>query len=391
MATLEELRRQVDAAWRPMPVHGRPPLDGLEGTVGCMKCGEMFSMTLGSVLPFISARDSRGFLCLPCLELINRARTHVGLETFPVPLVGYRGAALSDAADEFTHDEWLGEVDGRRLIRFAASRIPAQHLGLVLASVAACGWSHVHRFAPSEWRPALALAALRAWCHGEATQTELESALECLKQLRGSTDRRTNPAAHDAHAAIGCALEAVLLRGTKRAVNAAIAVVENLVCAEVEEADARGVLTRDTRDQKLEATAQLIRQQLPWPATASDRWELTLGLAMSGGAALRIDGWNIGDAVSLEEFGQLSGPRAVAFDAAQVGRSEHVDLLPSLPAIKVRAPVAQDEESSDEDTTPPVQRIVNTVKEVAELGKQVLWVSVGTFFVFSLLVHACSR
>lgn len=278
-------------------------LDGIEGSTGCMKCGELFSMTLGRVLPFVSARGARGFLCQPCLEQVNHARVTLRLEPFPVPLVGYRGRALNGTPGLLSATDWARATDGRELIRFAAPRIPPQHLGLVLASLAASAWHHFHQFAPHEHRPALGLGALRAWCVGEMTAAELRSVVDEVKQAARCTHRLDTPVPHNSVMAIWAALEAAVAAHPGRTSSEASAVVEYVVCTHVEDANARGGLTRATRDEQLEALAKHIRRQVPWPAVASSRWECAPGVAFSGGAVLRLDGWEIGDAVTLEEFG----------------------------------------------------------------------------------------
>lgn len=408
--TLEEAQRLLDSAWQQMDLRGRAPFEGIEGSIGCMRCGESFSMTLGSVMPFTHSSGSQGFLCLPCLEKLNQVRVSVQLNAFPVQLVGYRGRALSSAPVPLSTAQWAMAVDGRELLRFAAPRIPPQHLGLVLASLAASSWRHLHAFAPGDPRPALAIAALRAWCHGEATVAELASAIEGVKQTSRAIDQRSNPAPKHAVMAIWNALEAAISSAEGRSeiparaaglVRAVSSVVESVVCAEVEDANARGLITRATREQQLQSTATLIRRQLPWPAVASNRWEATPGLAVSGAAVLRLDGWEIGDAVTIEEFKTMSGPRAVAFDAAQLGRSDH--LGSPWPSEAAKAPdtapppplpqptrrwwqTSPESEARGEEALEPLRRLCRGVDRFFETLMRVLFISVGVLILVALLV-----
>lgn len=387
-----------------MVLRGRPLFDGVEAAIGCMKCGEMFSMTLGSVFPFTNSGGQQGFMCLPCLEELNHARVGLRLSPFPVPLVGYRGRPVSDEPESLTLRQWRSVTDGRELIRFAAPRIPPQHLGLVLASLAASSWSKFHQLAPEDLRPALAIGTLRAWCHGEATAKDLGLALEEVRVVARSIDPRRDPAAKHAVAAVWSALEAVLMSiqsgprlAVKKLANEVSRLVESVVCAEVEDANTRGVITRETREQQLGATARLIRSQLPWPATPSSRWEASPGIAISGGAVLRIDNWEIGDAVTMDEFNGLSGPRAVAFDAAQLGCAEHLGSewqvdSPEVPVFVHPAPVPsprQPEPSPQVSEAPKKRnRLVRTLDQFFETLKQAFLIGAVLLYLAFLIMNS---
>lgn len=322
----EQDREKLDAAWRPVvprPVAGLPAAADL-GT-DCLRCKGWFEMRVERLMLFEHRSTRRGYLCLPCLDHLNENRVALGLSAFPVPILGYHGGEFTSWPGPLAPVEWAAGRDGRRLLQYAAGRIPPQHVGLLLTSLALTVCPRLAEEAPF----AFGIATLRAWCHGEASAAELERAFPLLQ---GEALDELPPATVYAFRAIGEALVLAFFvaRSESKRVspgffgNQAAHVLEQLIRSAVEDASERGVLERETREVLLDRAAKLVRAQLPFPHEASIRWERSPGLAIAGMAVLRIDGWEIGDAVSLDEFSSLSGPRAVAFDAAQSGREEFV-------------------------------------------------------------------
>lgn len=225
-----------------------------------------------------------------------------------------------------TPEGWRSSDDPRALLCFAASCIPREHLALVLAELAEATVYYWYVRYPLDWRLAWAVATLRAWCFGHATNDELERARDQV------LDARVLPLS-DGHAdqAARAAATCVVACTTASLCRTMTAVVEprdldsmglpDLLAGAAHFAALAAQHGFDGDASAYEAThrrlADLTRRLIAFPARPNEEWLATPGLAFSGDAMLRLDGRKIGDVVPRDDFARLSAERAVAFDAAQ--------------------------------------------------------------------------
>lgn len=225
-----------------------------------------------------------------------------------------------------TPANWLSSSDARELLGFAAPRIPREHLSLVLAEMAESTVYYWSVRYPLDWRLAWGVATLRAWCFGHASTEELKRARDLVLEahrLPFSDSHVDQGARAAATCVVGCTTVPL-----QRAANSIAQPVDlgfvglpDLVADAAHHASLAVQHGFDGEASSYAASqvrlADLIRRLIPFPALANRQWVGSPGIAFAGEVILRIDGRKIGDVVRREEFNQLSGARAVAFDAAQ--------------------------------------------------------------------------
>jgi hypothetical protein len=226
--------------------------------------------------------------------------------------------------------EWRTASDASTLLEHAIPRIPIRHTCLVLAHLAEVLWLDWERKLPADWRPALCLATLRAWCFNEATLAEVDAAREeaRLAWHRVAPGRSRLASPYPAFAAVSAIRSAALYPGCEwlGEVNPkpALEVVRAFITARsVEDAKAHatneahlgGGRVTESPHQRRRAVqrrvsaylADLIRQYVPYPSRRSTTWLVSGSIIYSGDAVLTVDGWRIVQAVSTRPRIPTSG------------------------------------------------------------------------------------
>ena len=227
-----------------------------------------------------------------------------------------------------TPADWLSSEDPKELLRFAAPRVPREHLSLVLAELAEATVYYWYVQYPGDWRPAWAVATLRAWCFGHASDEELRRARDAVLAAveLPDTDSLADQAARAAASCVvSCAsvpLQRAMNKVGQRVDHDSMGLPELVARA----AHSASLATQHGFDGQVASyrashahLAGLVRRLISFPSRSNLEWEATAGVAFAGEVMLRLDGRKIGDVVRREDFGRLSAERAVAFDAAQQG------------------------------------------------------------------------
>jgi hypothetical protein len=237
--------------------------------------------------------------------------------------------------------DWNNSTDSRALLRFAAPRIPRQHLGLVLAELATKAWPHWNKLNPDDWRPAWCTASLRAWCMGELSIEELRRANSAAYAARDEAWRKYAAADADAYAAAAAASAAAYAADADAAAyaaayaaaaaayaaDAAAAAADAAAYAADADASAAAYARWSQRwseefTKELARSAVLVRRLIPYPVESSKKWEVMgHNQRIAGGAMLRLDGWVLVDSVAAADFGK-DARQAIEFDMAAEGLTQ---------------------------------------------------------------------
>lgn len=267
---------------------------------------------------------------------------------------------------------WHERQGATDLMAHAAPLLARQHLALVLAAIASTAWKHWHQRRPDDWSFAWSIALLRAWALGEVHGDELRRGL--VLQLDGlpspafvdPTGRPygsydDNELSRDVLAACAAAaVRALEVVACDDAGRTADAVLFATACAnaraeevsveqsflglldldsELEESEAARGRKRPSRARRrvgreqerlvawamhafrrtsrrsYAASVKTIRALVPWVDAPTTDWRVLGPLIVTGDTLLRVDGWEVLDAVRTDELLQLGAARSVVFDA----------------------------------------------------------------------------
>lgn len=210
-----------------------------------------------------------------------------------------------------TRDQWARLTEPAEMIAEASYTIPKRYLCLVLVELAQPAVERWAKTRPDDWRLALGLAVMRAWCFFLATDGELAHAEWVVSSMRegaGSSASRDDAAIASVER---CLRIASLPESGERATTPDGLAEAAFWCVRAVQY-AQGLEGPAGR-----ALVPLVRQRIVYTPDVERDWLPNPGIVFAGAAVLRIDGREIGDVVPRWEFETLSAERSVAFDRAQ--------------------------------------------------------------------------
>jgi hypothetical protein len=257
----------------------------------------------------------------------RRRKFAARMAKMPAPAsTGTTRLGLFQEPRSLTYAEWLAAAEPERLLEHAVPRLSAQHTCLLLATIAERAWPAWHRLHPDDWRFALSVATLRAWCLGEASLEDLGEVKRATHLQRGQFKTRDDREIF-ARSPTLCGLQVIwnameCARTESKEVRlssalASLRAVQRLALAD--DAKMQGALIErrrswwhrptdeerwsppaiDTRAVRKSATrraaslSRLILRCTPFPSRDAMKWRRVGTRIRSGDGWLRLDGWRI--------------------------------------------------------------------------------------------------
>jgi hypothetical protein len=198
------------------------------------------------------------------------------------------------------------------MLKHAVGLAAGGHLALVLTELVERAWPAWHVKFPDDWRPALAVAALRACVLDKGSgPAVVEAYFEVTKARKEVTPlgRRDLKASFHIVSALCAALEAVHPKHSQEDREfwarlscsfAASAVSAARKPADSDEDEEAGPV------EALAAFADLFRKWMPYPDRRTDVLDVADTYAVTSGAVLLLNGWNLVEAIPGNPSGQLT-------------------------------------------------------------------------------------
>lgn len=227
--------------------------------------------------------------------------------------------------------EWETAQTPWPLLEFAIPRIPRQHLCLVLAEILRTVGLPKER-GPATLALSCSVASVREYCLDQADAVDVSLAARDAADVRRYAEG-LGPRGHEL---------ATIAHGVLMLTRVALAPMEPVVAParwakdrdplglaakvkELLESAAHAVRLTRPEAASFETWAELVRDLVPFPATANREWRCHRGFAFSGDTLLRFDGDELGAVVPAEALAKMHRADRLALDLACAAAPEETE------------------------------------------------------------------